>query len=81
MDVRFYGRLGEQLGRQVEVELPDGGCSVAELRQMLAGDYPAVGNDILSPRVRACEGDSIVAEDHRVNSRQTVEFFPPVSGG
>ena len=81
MDVRFYGRLGERLGRQVKVELPDGGCSIEELRRLIAGRYPEAGKDILTPRIRACAGDSIVPEDHRVHSGETIEFFPPVSGG
>lgn len=81
MDVLFYGQLGERLGRAIRIELPDGGCSVAELRRIIASRHPQVADAILQPGVRACAEDAIISEDHRLSPAQTVEFFPPVSGG
>jgi molybdopterin converting factor small subunit len=81
MDVFFYGRLGERVGRQVNVEVPEGGCAVTELRRLIASQHPQISDEIVQQRVRACVADDIVPESFRVSEGQTVEFFPPVSGG
>jgi len=79
MKIQFYGRLAERFGRHVELDI-QGGCSVAELRGRLAADFPGLA-DILGKSVRACVGDTIVADSHLVRPGETVEFLPPVSGG
>lgn len=78
--IRFFGRLADALGPQIEMALsPD--CSIADLRRQIAGDFPDGGPAIQSRRVRACVGDTVVAEDYRVGPGDEVEFIPPVSGG
>jgi MoaE-MoaD fusion protein len=79
MKIHFYGRLAESLGRDIEVEVP-GGCSIADLRQRLATEYPHAANS-LGHRARALVGDVVVADSHFVRPGDSVEFFPPVSGG
>lgn len=81
MKILFYGRLGDIVGRTTEVEVPPGGCTVADLRQVLAQLYPHASEDLSRPLLRACVGDRIVAEDFPISGAATVEFFPPVSGG
>jgi molybdopterin converting factor small subunit len=79
MKIHFYGRLADSLGRNIEVELPES-CSVADLRERLANEHPQIAN-ALGHRVRACVGDMIVPDSHIVRPCDSVEFFPPVSGG
>lgn len=81
MDVFFYGRLADRVGRQVSVDIPSDGCSVAELRKLIAKGHPEAGRDILVSRVRACVDDVVAAEAQLIRPGQSVEFFPPVSGG
>ena len=81
MDVIFYGRLADRVGRQVHLSVPGGGCTVAELRQRIAEEHPTIADDLLGPAVRACVADEIVPESAIVSADQSVEFFPPVSGG
>ena len=81
MDVIFYGRLADRVGRQVHLAVPAGGCTVAELRRRIAEEHPAIAEDLLGPTVRACVADEIVPETAIVAAEQSVEFFPPVSGG
>jgi len=81
MNVRLYGQLTTVLGEEVRLELADAPCSIGELRAALAERHPEVAGDILSPRVRACVGDTIVGEDYVLDGADTVEFLPPVSGG
>ena len=79
MKIHFYGRLAESVGREIEVDVPES-CSVSELRALLATEYPRAAN-ALGHRVRALVGDIVVADSHIVRSGDSVEFFPPVSGG
>lgn len=79
MKIHFYGRLAESLGREIEVELSDK-CSIAALRQRLATEYPRAAN-ALGHRTRALVGDIVVADSHILRPGDSVEFFPPVSGG
>jgi len=74
MKILFFGRLAESLGREVELELPEVGCTVAELRLRLGGP-------VASPAVRACIDRAMVPETARVLPHHEVAFVPPVSGG
>jgi molybdopterin converting factor small subunit len=74
MKILFFGRLAESLGREVDLELPEVGCTVAELRLRL-------GEAVASPAVRACIDRSIVQESARVLPHHEVAFVPPLSGG
>lgn len=80
MKIRFYGRLGERLGTEVDVDPPAGTDTIANLRKVLADMFPDALTDI-QQRSRACVADSIVNESHKLAGTETVEFFPPLSGG
>jgi sulfur-carrier protein len=80
LKIRFYGRLGDRLGQEVEVDLPPGAETVVELRELLAGMFPHASSD-LRQRSRACVADAFVLDDHRLGGTETVEFMPPLSGG
>jgi sulfur-carrier protein len=80
MKVLFFGKLGDALGREVEVE-SSSPASVAELRRQLARLYPHAAGDLMNPAIRACVDDTIVGEDFVPETGANVEFFPPLSGG
>ena len=81
MIIHFFGSLGDRIAREIRLDLPADVRTVAQLRQQLAARYPGCAADLLSPSVRVCVGDSIVAEDHALDDRTMAEFFPPLSGG
>ena len=81
MRVGFFGRLGERIGREVELEMPESPCSVADLRRHLADLYPYAAADLVSGGVRACVDEAIVPDSHVIGPGQKVEFLPPLSGG
>ena len=81
MKIRFFGRLSERIGREIEVDLPAPVCSVAQLRRHLAERYPLAADDLGLRAVRACVDEAIVPDDHMIGPGQQVEFFPPLSGG
>ena len=81
MRVNFYGSLGERIGRSVDVDLPEAGCRISDLRAQLANLFPHAAGELARPSVRACVMDQIVDEEYFVDSSVAVDFFPPLSGG
>ncbi|MDT9599884.1 MoaD/ThiS family protein [Sphingosinicella rhizophila] len=81
MKILFFGRLGDMVGRETHVEVPPETRTVADLRQLLAQLHPAASEDLSRPSLRACVNDLIVGENYVVADSETVEFFPPLSGG
>jgi molybdopterin converting factor small subunit len=77
MKILFFGRLGETIGREIQVDVPAGGCTVAELRARLA----AVHGELGAGTVRACIDRQIVPETALVLPGHEVAFVPPLSGG
>ena len=71
--IAFYGKLAELIGREIEIELPAGGCTIAALRARFDGLDRAT--------VRACVNDAMVGEEHVVLSGDRIDFLPPLSGG
>jgi molybdopterin converting factor small subunit len=76
----FYGRLADTIGREVEIDMGRE-CSVGELRSRIATLYPHAADDLASPRVKACVGETIVPDGFRVRPDQNVEILAPLSGG
>lgn len=74
MKILFLGRLAESFGRELELDMPEAGCTVAELRLRL-------GEAVSSPAVRACIDQVMVPESAHVLPRHEIAFVPPLSGG
>ena len=81
MKIHFFGRAGDRIARSVEIDVPSDVASVGALRIFLAGAYPDAAEEIASPALRACIGDTIVTEDHVIGDCSVIEFVPPLSGG
>lgn len=80
MRIRFYGKLAEQLGSEVDLTPPPGTDTVRKLRQVLAATYPDVSVD-LNGRSLVCIGDQMVSDQQALSDDLTIEFLPPLSGG
>ena len=79
LDVLFFGRVAEVMGRARTIDLPEAGCTVGELRRRLAA---TAGADILlQPGVRAAIDRQVAAEDAVVRPGAEVAFFSLFSGG
>ena len=81
MKILFFGSLGERIGREMELDLPTDGCTVAELRLRLAEALPDAARELGSPSLRACVDQVLAFEDTRVLPGREVAFIPPLSGG
>lgn len=71
--IAFYGKLAERIGREVAIDLPAEGCTIAALRARFQGADRET--------VRACVNDETVSEDFLVAPGDRVDFLPPLSGG
>lgn len=80
MKIRFYGELGEKLGAEIDIASTSATATITELRSALSRMYPGFAGDILQ-RSRACIDDVIVSDSRSLTGAETVEFFPPLSGG
>ena len=80
MRISFYGRLAETIGRDIELDT-DRAFAVSEVRARLAELFPHASNDLASPRVRACVGDSMVPDSFIVAPGESVDILAPLSGG
>jgi len=79
--VLFFGQLAETFGRFVEVDLPEDGCTIAELRRRLGEGDPLRAEVLDRVGVRASVEQQVVREDTRIQPGQEIAFFPIVSGG
>jgi molybdopterin synthase sulfur carrier subunit len=77
----FFGRLAERLGREREVDIPDAGCTVAALRQLLGDSDPAAGELMASGSILASVDQEMATDEVFVHPGQEVAFFSPLSGG
>jgi molybdopterin converting factor small subunit len=77
MKILFFGRLGDTIGREIDFDLPAGGCTVAELRAALAKLY----GGLAAESVRACIDHEIAPETALVLPSHEIAFIPPLSGG
>ena len=80
MKVVLYGRLADAVGPEVDLAIP-AGCSIGEMRRLLAVEHPAAAAALASRRALACVGGSLVRDDYVTSAGDEVEFLPPVSGG
>lgn len=79
--IQLFARLRETAGRNtVEVPIPDGGCSVAELLESLKAD-PQLRESITGTTVLTAVNQAMARSQDRVAPGDEVALFPPVTGG
>lgn len=81
MKIVFYGKLADGIGREIDFDPGIAVRNVGELRAALAEAWPEYAADLSGPRVKAMIADDVVSDDTPLGRSQTIEFFPPVSGG
>lgn len=79
--ILFFGRVADALGREVQIALPAGGCSLAELRRRLANGDPHAEAALGRSDVRASVDQVIAVEGDWVLPEQEIAFFSMFSGG
>ena len=82
VEVLFFARIREQLGRdRLAVDLP-AEATLADLLAQLVDEYGDTWREVLTADNVICAVNQAVAEPGTaVNEGDEVAFFPPVTGG
>ncbi len=78
INLLFFGRLGDfakQVPSTVEASTP------AEVRELLAADFPDLGKELHQPQVLVSVNKMIVGWDQPLFDGSEVAFLPAVTGG
>ncbi|MFZ5719161.1 MAG: MoaD/ThiS family protein [Pseudomonadota bacterium] len=80
--VLFFGRVVDVFGRARDIALPQGGCSLEELKRRLSGHVEGGAAALAAPGVRAAIDQQMTLDDDAfVRPGQEVAFFSAFSGG
>ena len=77
--LEFLGKLSDRFERTVTLDIPKSITTLAHLRPWLNSHYQC--DDFSQPTIRAIIDGAVVAENHEINNRHVITFFPPVGGG
>ena len=78
VNLLFFGRLGDfaaDVPASIEASTP------AQIRQLLAADFPALGKELHEPQVLVSVNQMIVSWNQKLAEGSEVAFLPPVTGG
>ena len=79
LKILLFGRVSDLLGREIEALIPEAGCSIGELRRLIAEQ---TGSDaLLQKGVRASLDKQVAGDEARVRPGAEVAFFSVFSGG
>ena len=77
MRLRFFGRLRDAIGGELEVEVPGHVTDSEQLRAWLGAPHPA----LLDASVKMALDDRILIAPQHIEGAREIAFLPPVSGG
>lgn len=77
MRLRFFGRLRDEFGDEVEIELPRDVRDSEQVRNWLGRNHPAV----LDPAVKIALDDRMLVSSTLLGDATELSFLPPMSGG
>jgi molybdopterin converting factor small subunit len=77
MKVRFFGRLRDAIGDEIQVDVPPRITDSDALRHWLARDHPVLAD----PTIKMALDDHILIGAERIDGAKEISFLPPVSGG
>ena len=78
INLLFFGRLGDfAIAAPTTIEA----ATPAEVRELLAADFPDLGRQLHEPQVLVSVNKMIVGWDQPLFDGSEVAFLPPVTGG
>ena len=77
MRLRFFGRLRDAIGGELELEVPADVTDSEQLRAWLGRDHPA----LLDASVKIALDDRLLVAAAPIEGVREIAFLPPVSGG
>ena len=77
----FFGRLSAQFGRELEVDIPETGCTVGQLKALLAAQDPEFAQTFSRGAVNVAIDQHMADDGASLSAGQEIAFFSPLSGG
>ncbi len=77
MKLRFFGRLRDAIGSELEVEVPRDVTDSEQLRAWLGREHPA----LLDASIKIALDDRILVAPSPIDGVSEIAFLPAVSGG
>ncbi len=82
VQVLFFGKISDRLGRSLALDVPEAGCALADLKARLCARLPGAAEALAEPGVRAAVARQMVVGDSAwVRPGDEVAFFSAFSGG
>lgn len=82
VEILFFGKVSDRLGRSFTLDLPAGGCTLADLTARLSQRVPGAAQALSERGVRAAVARQMVVGDQCwVRPGDEVAFFSAFSGG
>lgn len=78
INLLFFGRLGDF---SVDVPTSIEASTPAQIRELLATDFPLLAKELHEPQVLVSVNQMIVSWDQKLAEGSEVAFLPPVTGG
>lgn len=80
--VLLFGRLRDAFGAS-SIALPEGAGTVAEMRTLLASEYPDLAPLLASRSIRIALNQELVADETTtmISAADEIALLPPLSGG
>lgn len=80
--VLLFGRLRDAFGAS-SIALPEGAGTVADMRTLLASEYPDLAPLLASRSIRIALNQELVADETTtmISAADEIALLPPLSGG
>jgi len=79
--VLFFGRIADVCGRSLAVSIPSRGCSLDDLKRLVAEQVDGAAAALGQPGVRVAIDQAMTRGEAWVSPGQEVAFLPAFSGG
>ncbi|MEQ8177377.1 MAG: molybdopterin converting factor subunit 1 [Amphiplicatus sp.] len=77
----FFGALGDAMGRERALALPDGVATADALIAYLCASDPVFADAFRRTKVKLAVNESIVDPEAPIGDGDEIAFLPPFSGG
>ena len=77
LKLRFFGRLRDTIGSELDVDLPRHVTDSEQLRAWLGREHAV----LIDPSIKIALDDQVLVAPAPIDGAREIAFLPPVSGG
>ena len=80
LNILFFGKLSDQFGSSLQMDLPDGVRTISELTNWLEKQNNTLGI-LTDESIKIMANQSLIAGDYLLKGDEEIGYLPPVGGG